>query len=107
MQASWRHSRPETSSFQWPAFSGYLHSDPTNIVRGQLDDVARIFSRMTAVDGATLITRDLNVIGFGVKLKAAPDPAEPPVIYKIDPLHNEGRITSVELSSLGGMRHQS
>jgi hypothetical protein len=26
MQASWRHSRPETSTFQWPAFSGYLQS---------------------------------------------------------------------------------
>src|SRR5688500_1404298 len=26
MQASWRHSRPETSTFQWPAFSGYLQT---------------------------------------------------------------------------------
>ena len=25
MQASWRHSRPETSSFQWRRFKGRLH----------------------------------------------------------------------------------
>src|SRR5215204_6990187 len=26
--ASWRHTRPETSTFQWPGFKGGLHWDP-------------------------------------------------------------------------------
>src|SRR5215207_933818 len=31
--ASWRHTRPETSTFQWPGFWGGLHCDASDFLR--------------------------------------------------------------------------
>src|ERR1041385_7916921 len=48
MQASWRHSRPETSTFQWPAFTGYLQRRPqvleetAHFRRWRQEEVAKI-----------------------------------------------------------------
>lgn len=82
-------------------------SETARLARAELDRVARILAQLTAVDGATLITRELNVIGFGAKLKNASISTEPPRIYKVDPLDHDEWFMPVELSKLGGMRHQS
>ena len=86
---------------------GGAFSETARAARSELDRLARIFAQLTAVDGATLITRELNVVGFGAKLKNAPNSSEPLKIYKIDPLDHDEWFMPVELSSLGGMRHQS
>jgi hypothetical protein len=36
IEASWRHSRPETSSFQWPCFKGGLQPHCGGLVNGLL-----------------------------------------------------------------------
>jgi hypothetical protein len=68
---------------------------------------AGALAQFTSVDGATLITYDLDVIGFGVKLQPAPESMEPSRIYQIDPLDHEEWLTQVTLEKLGGTRHQS
>jgi sensor domain DACNV-containing protein len=86
---------------------GGAFSETARLGRAELDRVARTFAQLTAVDGATLITRELDVVGFGAKLKNASDAGEPPKIYKVDPLDHDEWFTPVELTKLGGMRHQS
>jgi hypothetical protein len=68
---------------------------------------ARALAQFTSVDGATLITYDLDVIGFGIKLQPALGSAEPSLIYQIDPLDHEEWLTPVTMERLGGTRHQS
>ena len=68
---------------------------------------AGALAQFTSVDGATLVTYDLDVIGFGVKLQPAPGSAEPTRIFQIDPLDHDEWLTPVTLEKLGGTRHQS
>lgn len=73
----------------------------------ELERLANSLAHLTAVDGATLVSRQLDVIGFGAKIKYDPKADDPQLIYKIDPLEYDGAIGEVKLSSYGGMRHQS
>ena len=56
MQASWRHSRPETSTFQWPAFSGYLQDTKKTVERRPFIRRALLFYKPTSVLGWILHT---------------------------------------------------
>jgi DNA integrity scanning protein DisA with diadenylate cyclase activity len=60
-----------------------------------------------SVDGATVVSRELDLIGFGAKIKYDPKSDNPQIVYKIDPLEGEGAITAKTMNELGGMRHQS
>jgi hypothetical protein len=82
-------------------------STETYLYRDGLTSSAQALAQLTAVDGATLITPDLKVLGFGVKLNAGPDPSEPNEIYSIYPLDQENWINLTRISGLGGTRHQS
>ncbi len=68
---------------------------------------AGALAQFTSVDGATLITYDLDVIGFGIKLQPAPGSVEPSLIYQMDPLDHEDWLTLVTMEKLGGTRYQS
>jgi hypothetical protein len=68
---------------------------------------AGALAQFTSVDGATLITYDLDVIGFGIKLQPAPGSVEPSFIYQVDPLDHDEWLTPVPMEQLGGTRHQS
>jgi hypothetical protein len=70
-------------------------------------EASRVLSRLTAVDGATIVTYDLSVIGFGAKLQPARGSAGPPEVLNIDPLDHDGWFGSMTLEQLGGTRHQS
>lgn len=70
-------------------------------------EASQTLAHLTTVDGATLITYDLDIIGFGVKLQPTPDSAEPRRIYSVDPLDHENWITRVKIENLGNTRHQS
>jgi hypothetical protein len=56
----------------------------------------------TAIDGFTVITPDLHMLGFGAKLIGLGDPER---ISETNAL--TGATRSVDLKQLGGMRHQS
>lgn len=72
-----------------------------------VNEACQTLSQMTAVDGATIITYDLDVVGFGAKLREKPGSVEPPIIYNVDPLDHKDWIVRVKLGQLGGTRHQS
>jgi hypothetical protein len=72
-----------------------------------VNEACRMLSHLTAVDGATLVTYDLDILGFGVKLQPAPNSVEPRRIFNVDPLDHENWIAEVKLEQLGGTRHQS
>lgn len=66
---------------------------------------AHVFpAQLTAVDGATVITHDLDAIGFGAKIKEAAENFE---VVEIDPLDHEGYINRTPVEKIGGKRLQS
>jgi len=67
-------------------------------------EASQALAHMTAVDGATLITYDLDVIGFGVKLQGS---VEPRRMYSVDPLDHEDWIMELRGEQPWGTRHQS
>jgi hypothetical protein len=73
----------------------------------ELERLTDSLAQLTAVDGATLVSRQMDVVGFGAKIKYDPKADAPQIVYKIDPLEYEGAIREVKLSAYGGMRHQS
>lgn len=73
----------------------------------EFDRVPKSLAQLTDVDGATIITRDLDIVGFGAKIKYDPKDVTPPPTYKIDSLEDEVRPVPVDFAGLGGMRHQS
>lgn len=73
----------------------------------ELNNLAEKFAQLTAVDGVMLITRNLDLIGFGVKLKNSTKKKEQPAIYKMDSLDHDERVKRVNITELGNMRHQS
>lgn len=68
--------------------------------------LAEYFSRFTAVDGATILTRKLDLVGFGIILKKA-SRKKLPRIYKLDPLDHEEWFKPIDITNLGKTRHQS
>jgi sensor domain DACNV-containing protein len=67
---------------------------------------------LTAVDGATILTDSLDVLGFGAKIQIRPDPGwrKPFVRYVPDSLHEnkwDRAKHEREFHALGGTRHQS
>jgi hypothetical protein len=70
------------------------------LLRDGLDWVGQL----TAVDGAVLMTTEMDVLGFGAKLRASD--AEP-IVSVLDMLVPEVPQAHVSVSALGGMRHQS
>lgn len=68
---------------------------------------AMFIAPLTAVDGATVITPELEVVGFGVKLKAASDAAFEYVV-RLDPLDHDKWLEKISVDSMAkGTRHKS
>lgn len=70
------------------------------------DNSLGIIGRMTALDGATLITFDLEVLAFGAKIKALSQARKPDRLLISEPFENSV-VREIGLSELGGTRHQS
>jgi hypothetical protein len=72
----------------------------------QLDSsVPEFIAQLTLVDGATLLCPDLDVLGFGVRLKSANDP--PPAIVVIDPREGKAEVSLAFDDFHRGTRHKS
>lgn len=74
--------------------------------RHQLEDAVNLISRLTAVDGATVITNSFSVSGFGAKIKPINSEDVPKKVIIEEPFENYEDIEK-ELAFLGGTRHQS
>jgi len=74
--------------------------------RTKRDGLLKLIGQMTAVDGATIITKEFDLIGFGGKIKAANSDVKPGTIAVREPFAN-GVEETISLSAFGGTRHQS
>jgi hypothetical protein len=63
----------------------------------------QLIGQLTAVDGATVITRDFTVLGFGVKIKTKANKLR---VLVLEPFEGSEKI-ECDISDLGGTRHQS
>ena len=72
----------------------------------QLDQQCKHIARLTAVDGALVMSFDRFVYCFGAKINSAQNQAPLGDIRVYKPIEN-GQVTTVHLADLGGTRHQS
>jgi hypothetical protein len=72
---------------------------------GSYERSLRLIGQLTAVDGATVITRDLAVLGFGAKIDSQADPDH--LVNVGGPLEDSATERPQPISKLGGTRHQS
>ena len=70
------------------------------------EESTKLVAELTAVDGATILGRDLDLYGFGAKLVPLNPDSQPDNIYRSTPFE-DAPYNSVKLSDLGGTRHQS
>ena len=83
-----------------------LTSHKHRSAREDADQSLVVIGNLTAMDGATLVTFDLDVLAFGAKLKAKNVDHKPERLVISEPF--EGSVErEIGLSDLGGTRHQS
>lgn len=63
----------------------------------------QLIGQLTAVDGATVVTRDFKVLGFGAKIKTKANKLR---ILVLEPFEGSKK-KECDVSDLGGTRHQS
>jgi hypothetical protein len=74
-----------------------------------VNDAARSIASLTAIDGATLLTVNFEVLGFGVKLKGSQKGGADEMVTSISPL-DDPSMSSVEIpidEEFRGTRHSS
>ena len=85
---------------------GPLTSHQQRSAREDADQSLEVIGKLTAVDGATLVTFDLDVLAFGAKIRAKNVDHKPERLLISEPF--EGSVArEIGLSELGGTRHQS
>jgi hypothetical protein len=72
---------------------------------GDIGRVVRTIASLAGVDGAIVITRDLQVLGFGAKIAGTGNAV--PNICMFRPVPGSQEVVSSPLEDLGGTRHQS
>jgi transcriptional regulator with XRE-family HTH domain len=89
-----------------------LSDGDKNIVFGALShssrsirDVLRPVVSLAGCDGAIVLTRDLQVLGFGAKIRIRSDAATQVCMFRPHP--GPQQVVSSPLEDLGGTRHQS
>lgn len=63
----------------------------------------KVISNLTAIDGATVINSNFDILAFGVKIEAQTKPEKVLILSPFE--ENENK--EIKLSDLGGTRHQS
>jgi hypothetical protein len=102
-------SAPDERGFQAGAHAGswrVLLSDRFQQPERELRHSLRSIGRLTAVDGATVLTSDLCVKGFGAKIRAVNADHHPTHVLVREPIEGIAE-REVPISELGNMRHQS
>lgn len=84
----------------------YERNVPNYSLPWSFDNEAQLLAQATAVDGATIITKDFSLIAFGAKIEKASQTV-PENVLTSEPFEDSRRPTPKPLSDLGGTRHQS
>jgi hypothetical protein len=84
----------------------YERNVPNYSLPWSFDNEAQLLAQATAVDGATIITKDFSLIAFGAKIEKASQDVPEQVLVS-EPFEDSRRPTPKPLSDLGGTRHQS
>jgi sensor domain DACNV-containing protein len=84
----------------------YERNVPNYSLPWSFDNEAQLLAQATAVDGATIITKDFGLIAFGAKIEKASQ-AVPVQVLMSEPFEDSRRPAPKPLSDLGGTRHQS
>jgi hypothetical protein len=71
------------------------------------DFLAQAVAALTCVDGATLLTYDLKILGFGCMFNWSPANSPGIMVQVQDPLDHEDYMKTIALDRLGHSRHQS
>ncbi|HRH42703.1 MAG TPA: diadenylate cyclase [Pyrinomonadaceae bacterium] len=71
-----------------------------------IEEKLSLLGQLTAVDGATIITEEFNLLAFGAKIKPINVDNKPQKVTINEPFENTEE-TKKELADLGGTRHQS
>ncbi len=69
--------------------------------------VARLFGRLTAIDGATVLDHKCQLLGFGAKIRALTNLPNHVEQAEVVPYSDTFAFGSVDTSTIGGMRHRS
>lgn len=72
---------------------------------GDREKIVRTIASLAGVDGAIVISRDMQVLGFGAKIAITEKAL--PKICMFRPLPGKQEVVSSPLEDLGGTRHQS
>ncbi len=80
------------------------HTENTEELFANYQRSLDLIGQLTAVDGATVIARDLTILGFGAKIDCKYDPDE--TMRVSEPLE-DSKPEEKTISKLGGTRHQS
>lgn len=70
----------------------------------ELANFGNMIAKLTAVDGATVLTKDLEIVAFGVVLAGTKRPER---VWRVEPYERSGSFSTVNLEDLGNNRHQS
>jgi sensor domain DACNV-containing protein len=82
-------------------------STHVSALENYLDYLAEAAAALTCVDGATLLTYDLKILGFGCMFKWNPADSSGITLQVQDPLDHEDYMKTLPLDKLGHSRHQS
>ena len=91
------------AGFKNPA---YLVSDEYRVLQKNLNELLEVIGKLASVDGAVLISYDLELLAFGAKIKPINSDNCPESISIFEPF--EHRVAkNISLKEIGGTRHQS
>jgi hypothetical protein len=108
---AWRKSLADPLAYRATPHHAELRDkaleEPGRVSRGRgLAKIVDIVGGLTAVDGATVVTDGLEVVGFGAKIRRRDGATPVGIVLTAEPV--EDRYPSVSpIWALGGTRHQS
>jgi hypothetical protein len=89
----------------WDSELQYLQKRTLSL---RLEGVLSFVGKLTAVDGATVINSDFELVGFGAMIDFTRDKSDGRCVQLIDPAKPSERTNRIPLSDFpGGARHQS
>lgn len=95
-----RRQERQTKLIMWK------NSPQTKMAMEAANEALRVIGRLTAIDGATVISYELDVLAFGVKIRAKSENEKPNTVLISEPFKDSQRRES-PLQEVGGTRHQS
>lgn len=77
-----------------------------SVASDRVEGNLKLLSQLTALDGATIVTKDFEILAFGAKLKSINTRRKPDEVIISEPFENH-KEKVVKFENIGGTRHQS